>query len=133
MCLVCNRIDSAVEQVVARNCLSNDATIDLALIGESLQGANDQRLSVDVEETTCCTAGVGNTEAVGTEHTVLAGHPLADQILGQRVEVGGCDERAFATGQFLREVRGARCFLRVEEVVLVGIQAVATQFVPRGH
>ena len=52
--------------------------VDLAGVGERLERLDDDRLGVDVEEPAGGGTGVGEAEAVGAEHPVVAGDPARD-------------------------------------------------------
>src|SRR5690606_7186051 len=70
-----------VVQVVLRDRLFDQRAVDLALVGEPLKRAHDHGRSVDLEEAAGRGAGVRETEAVGAERVVVAGHPLPDLVL----------------------------------------------------
>ena len=75
---------------------------------------------------------VREAEAVGAERREAAGHPRADLVLHRVHEVAHGDDRARRHPcSFSRDVRGVRLLVGVEEVVLVGGEAVAAQLGPR--
>ena len=124
------RAGGHVVQAVLLDRLRGERAVDLAALGEQLERAHDDRRSVDLEEPTRGRARVREAEAVGAERGEVAGHALAD-LVGHGVhEVAHGDERAAGARQLLRDVRRARLGVGVEEVVLVGGEAVAAQLGP---
>src|SRR5690625_5915178 len=82
-----------VVQLVLVDRLGDLARIDLARVGQGLQGPGDDRVGVDEEVPSHGGAGVGEAESVRAEGVVLPGDPLADEVWDHVVVVRGGDER----------------------------------------
>src|SRR5690606_3652310 len=67
-----------VVQVVLRDRLCDQRTVDLTLVCEALQSANHHRGAIDLEEATSSRTGISKTEPVCTQRVVAAGNPLTD-------------------------------------------------------
>ncbi len=75
---------------------------------------------------------VGEAESVSSQGVELPGHPGADLIGHQVVEVTGGDERAGGARQLGGQIGHALRLIRVQEVVLVRLQGLTAQLVPAG-
>ncbi|SBS70958.1 Arginase/agmatinase/formimionoglutamate hydrolase, arginase family [uncultured Microbacterium sp.] len=127
------RAGGHILQTVLLDRLRRQRAVHATFIGERLQRPHDEGRPVDLEEPACCGTGVGEAEPVGTERRVRARHPRPDLVLDGVHEVADRDDRALGVRELLRHVRRARLVERVQEVVLVGGQAVSAQLGPARH
>jgi hypothetical protein len=122
-----------IVQTVLLDRRGDDSGIHRALRGESLQRADDDRGTVDLEEPAGGGAGVREAEAVGAQRPVVVLHPGADLVLNGVHEIAHGDHGPGSAGQLLGDVGGPRRLARVQEVVLVDGEAVTAQLRPGGH
>src|SRR5687768_2155313 len=81
--------------------LGDRGGLDLALVGERLQGGDGDVVAVDLEVAAQSPAEVAAAVPVGAEHLVAAGNPGADPV-GKRLHVvGGGDDRALRGAEAL--------------------------------
>src|SRR5699024_9788092 len=113
--------------------LDGDLPINLSLASQAEQSSNHDGLGVDVEEPAGGGAGIGETEAIGTQVDEITRHPTADLLVQRGGEVADRDERALVALQHLLDVRSALLLARVAQLLQPGLLAVAGQLVPAGH
>src|SRR6185437_6307524 len=121
-----------VVQAVLLDRLGREARVRDAVLGERLKRAHDDRRSVDLEPPPGGRTRVREPEVVRTERDIAVRHPRTDLVLHRVHEVADGDHRSVGAPQLLRQVRGAALLAGVQEVVVVGGQAVAAQLGPRG-
>ena len=104
--------------------------VQLPVINQALQDAHGCRLSINVEVATCGAASVRDAEAICAQRQVAARDPWADLVVDHGGPVGCRNVRAFGSSQLAGDEGVAVLLIRVQEVVLIGLNPIAAQLIP---
>ncbi|RMP03941.1 hypothetical protein ALQ30_05663 [Pseudomonas syringae pv. persicae] len=107
---------------------------DIATIRQSFQSCQHNEVTIDFKEVTQLLAAVATAETVGAQDFVFLGwNPLTNLVSEQLHVIRRCNDRTFATVEALLNIAQFRLLARVQAVVALYSQTVATQFVEAGN
>src|SRR5690554_3519932 len=117
---------------VLRDGFAHLARRQRAVVGQCLESRHGDVVAIHLKETPQRLARIRAAVAVGAEHHV-ATIDVGSDLFGKGSDVvGGRDGRAWAPRKALRDVRGSRLGLRMQQVVALGVDAFALELGERG-